>query len=236
LRLPDPDKVPLSMVDWAHAGRLVPARYRAAECFERIADHVGMRDLQAQLADFTGAGAEDFGTMDPAKLLFGPGAGWISACFVAPRPGRFSTAREGAFYVARDLGTSIAEVKYHLEADYRREGLLEPMDLEFRALRVTLKGAYHDIRTRSRTRAPWAAICAPDSHVGSQAFAARLREAGSPGILWLSLRRTGGECAAIFDPNTLRACRHETYLTFRWNGQEVDQVYERRILKFGSEV
>jgi hypothetical protein len=47
LRIPDPDKVPLSRMDWAHAGRLGPARYRAAECFERIADHAGMRDLQA---------------------------------------------------------------------------------------------------------------------------------------------------------------------------------------------
>jgi hypothetical protein len=64
----------------------------------------------------------------------------------------------------------------------------------------------------------------------SQSFAASLRAAGSAGILWLSLRREGGACAAVFDPNTLRACRHDTYLTFRWNGRDIHQVFERRIL------
>ena len=46
-----------------------------------------------------------------------------------------------------------------------------------------------------------------------------------------SLRHPGGACAAVFEPNTVRACRHETYLTFRWNGRDVTQIYEKRILE-----
>jgi hypothetical protein len=49
-------------------------------------------------------------------------------------------------------------------------------------------------------------------------------------LIYPSVRRLEGCCAAIFDPNTLRACRHDTYLTFRWNGRQVAQVYEKRIL------
>jgi len=49
-------------------------------------------------------------------------------------------------------------------------------------------------------------------------------------VVYARLRRPGGACAAIFDPNTVRACRHDTYLTFRWNGREVAQIYEKRII------
>ena len=227
--------IPEARVAWAHAARLVPARYRPADCFERIAPDPETQERQARLADYTAAGAGDLAAQDPARILFGPGAGWINACFLAPRPGRFSTARQGAFYAARELETSVAEVKHHLEASYRKEGIGEPQDLEYRALRVHLEGAFHDLRAKPRTRAPWAAVYDPAAYAASQALAGRLREAGSRGILWQSLRRAGGECCAVFDPGTLRACRHDTYLTFRWNGREVAQVYERRILAMGNE-
>ncbi len=230
MKLPRPERVPSRPVDWAQACRLVPARYRPEACFERISDTPAEGDLLVQLADLTGAGAGDFASMDPGRILFGAGAGWINAAFIAPRPGRFSSHRQGAFYAAREIETSVAEVKFHLEQDYRKEGILESMDLEYRALGVHLHGTVHDLRGCPRARAPWAAIHDPHSYAASQAFAASLRAAGSAGVLWLSLRREGGACAAVFDPNILRACRHDTYLTFRWNGRDIHQVFERRIL------
>ena len=199
-------RLPEAGVEWAQAARLVPSRYRPG-------------DLAAQ---------------DPSRILFGPGAGWINACYLVPRPGRFSTARQGAFYAARELATSLAEVRYHLELSYRTEGIQEAQDLEYRALRVHLAGTFHDLRSKARTRAPWSAVYDPVSYAASQALAGQLRGAGSRGILWLSLRHAGGECCAVFDPGTLRACRHDTYLTFRWNGREVAQVYERRILELAN--
>lgn len=225
-----PGRVPETAVAWPHAARLVPARYRPADCFERLDQDPGVQELQAVLADFTASGVGDLAAMDPSRVLFGPGAGWINAPFLAPRPGRFSTTRQGAFYAARELETSVAEVKYHLELSYRSEGIQEAQELEYRALRVHLDGTFHDIRGKARAKAPWAGIYDPVNYAASQSLAGRLRGAGSRGILWLSLRRSDGECCAVFDPATLRACRHDTYLTFRWNGREVTQVYERRIL------
>ena len=227
---PAPGRLPEADVEWPHASRLVPARYRPSDCFERIALDPGTQDLQARLADVTAAGQQDLASMDPSRILFGPGAGWINASFLAPRPGRFSTARQGAFYASEHLETSLAEVRHHLEASYRREGVREAQDLEYRALRVHLQGRLHDLRAKVRTRAPWAAIHDPASYAASQSLGDRLRQSGSRGVLWLSLRCAGGACCAVFDPNALRACRHDTYLTFRWNGREVAQVYERRIL------
>lgn len=223
-----------SRVAWSQASRLVPARYRPADCFERLAQDMATQDLQAILADCTSAGLGDLAAMDPSRILFGQGAGWINAPFLAPRAGRFSTASHGAFYAARELETSVAEVKYHLELSYRDEAVEQPQDLEYRALRVHLEGTYHDIRAKARAKAPWSAIYDPVAYAASQAFADGLRQSGSSGILWSSLRHAGGECCAVFDPCTLRACRHDTYLTFRWNGRKVAQVYERRILELGA--
>lgn len=226
-----PVRIAQTGVDWPHAARLVPARYRPPDCFERIGLDVETRNLQVTLADLTSTGFGDLAAQDPSRILFGPGAGWINAVYLVPRPGRFPTVRHGAFYAARELETSVAEVKYHLELGYRVEGVQEPQDLEYRALRVHLDGTFHDLRAKARAKAPWAAIYDPVSYAASQALADRLRGSNSHGILWCSLRHAGGECCAVFDPATLRTCRHDTYLTFRWNGWEVDQVYERRILE-----
>ena len=142
-----------SRVAWSQAARLVPARYRPADCFERLAQDMATQDLQAILADCTSAGLGDLAAMDPSRILFGQGAGWINAPFLAPRAGRFSTASHGAFYAARELETSVAEVKYHLELSYRDEAVEQPQDLEYRALRVHLEGTYHDIRAKARAKA-----------------------------------------------------------------------------------
>ena len=228
MKLPDPEPI-----RWPRASRLVPARYRAEECFERIQDpeEPAGAALLARLSALTGAaGAGDLDTLDPRHVLFGNGAGWINASFITPRPGRFSTFRRGAFYLAGNLDTSLAEVRHHLQRDYRREGITETLDLDYRALTAHLEGAFPDIRSRLGARAPWSAIYAPDSWAAAQAFGDRLRDGGAAGLVYASLRHPGGACAAVFDPNRVRACRHDTYLTFRWNGREVAQIYEKRII------
>jgi hypothetical protein len=235
MRLPSPGSIAVTPLCWPRASRLQPARYQAADCFDRIQDPEGGSPVEvlARLAALSAAcGEADL--LDPARVLFGPGAGWINAAYLCPRPGRFSSGRQGAFYLAEGLETALAEVRHHLQRDYRREAVTEAMDLEYRALAVQVEGALHDIRDHRPNRRPWSAILDPDDHLPGQAFAAGLREAGSPGLAYRSVRHPGGACAAVFDPNTLRACRHDTYLVFRWNGERISQIYEKRILAMRS--
>ncbi|BDU73015.1 RES family NAD+ phosphorylase [Mesoterricola silvestris] len=227
-----PEPVPIC---WPRAMRLVPARYRAEECFEAVRDpeNPDSGALLARLSTLTAAaGQGDLDALDPSRVLFGPGAGWINASFITPRPGRFSTSRRGAFYLAGDLETSLAEVRHHLQLNYRREGITQPLDLDYRALTAHLEGRFPDIRSRLSARAPWSAIYAPDDWSAAQRFGAEMRDAGHAALVYASLRHPGGACAAVFDPNAVRACRHDTYLTFRWNGTAVAQVYEKRFLPF----
>jgi hypothetical protein len=225
-------KLPTASIRWPRASRLVPARYRVEECFERIQDPAGgaPAELLARLSGLTAAATGDLDTLDPAHILFGAGAGWINGAFITPRPGRFSTFRRGAFSLAGDLETSLAEVRHHLQENFRREGVTEALRLDYRALVAHVEGVFPDIRAKLKVRAPWSAIYAPDAWAAAQALGDRLREAGHPGVIYASLRHPGGACAAIFNPNAIRACRHDTYLTFCWNGRAVFQIFEKRIL------
>ena len=172
-----PEAVPIS---WPRASRLVPARFRAAECFEQIQD--GDAPLAVEqlvwLCDLTVAGGLE--VMDPAKVLFGAGAGWINASLLSPRPGRFSTLRRGAFYLAGDLETSLAEVRHAIHRTYRYEGVEDALDLDYRALMAHLEGSFPDVRDKPKGRAPWSRIYAPDSWTEGQAFADRLRDHALP--------------------------------------------------------
>ena len=171
-----PGRVARTRILWRRGGRLVPACYQAADLFERIpgleaADHQPGLLRLASLSSVAGPGS--IALLDPAKILFGPGAGWINFSFLRPRPGRFSTTRWGAFYLADGLETAIAEVRHHLQARLAREGIGTSMDLDYRALKVQVQGEFHDLRTRPAGRKPWAGLLDPDSYSASQAFALR---------------------------------------------------------------
>jgi len=236
VRTPRPDRVPQALVEWPRASRLLPARFQAVDCFERVLDphEPGDGDILTHLSDLTAAaGVGDLSLMDPAQVLFGTGAGWINPSFTAPRAARFSTSSRGAFYLAEDIETCVEEVRHHLAIAYQREGVKDVLEVDYRALVLHLRGNLHDIRTRPMTRAPWSAIYAPDSYAASQAFAASLRSIGSNGIASASVRKPGGMCSAIFEPNILRSCRHDTWLAFRWDGAQVRRIVEKRIFAWG---
>jgi len=233
VNLPSPGRVPTTPLLWKTASRLLPARYQALECFERLLDpgEESLGDILSRLADLTaGSGAGDLSLLDPSRVLFGAGAGWIDTSYTIPRPARFSTAQRGAFYAADTFETAIAEVRYHIERDYRREGITEALSLDYRALRIHIQGTFHDIRGKNPARAPWSGIYAREDYRDSQAFAASLWSQGSVGLAYDSLRQRGGACVAVFDPLALRGCRHNTYLAFRWNGRAVSLVQEKRII------
>ena len=233
VKLPALSRVPVAPLHWKNGCRLLPARYQALECFERLLDpgEESLADILSRLADLTaGSGAGDLSLLDPSRVLFGAGAGWIDTSYTVPRPARFSTARRGAFYAAGDFETAVAEVRHHLERDYLREGITEPLVLDYRALRVHIQGLFHDIRGKNPARSPWSAIYASEEYRDSQAFAVALWGGGSMGLAYDSLRRSSGTCVAVFDPTALRGCRHNTYLAFRWNGRAITLVQEKRII------
>ena len=55
-----------------------------------------------------------------------------------------------------------------------------------------------------------------------------LREAGSAGVLYHSVRQPGGLCACAFRPKALKPARATQHIALHWDGQRISHWYEKR--------
>ncbi|OHC73419.1 MAG: hypothetical protein A3G18_04935 [Rhodospirillales bacterium RIFCSPLOWO2_12_FULL_58_28] len=221
--------IPVAPVEWKPCLRIIPSRFPPIRAFERVTDH---NDIDAvfeiesltnsRLRDETG----DIQLVPPEDRTSGPGAGVIMAAFthINPEGSRFSDGTFGVFYAANDLDTAIAETKHHRE-QFMRATNQRRMKLNMRVYLVDLSAALHDLRGR-RTEFPL--VYHNDNYAAGQHFAATLRSDGSDGIVYDSVRRHNGVCAAVFRPRLLSNCRQERHLCYSWNGLRIDSVYEKR--------
>jgi hypothetical protein len=57
-----------------------------------------------------------------------------------------------------------------------------------------------------------------------------LRDSGSNGIAFDSVRRNGGECIAVFRPRLVQNVRQSVHLRYVWDGNAIAEVYEIRVV------
>lgn len=183
--------------------RLIPSRFPPIPLFETVAS---ADDLSAvmELAGWTNdrLTPERLGRLPKEDWVHGrPNASVVLAAFlhVSPTGSRFNSPDLGAWYAAADLRTAIAEVGHHLRreavASRRRE-----LRRTYRAYSARLAGDYLDIRDMKETRAD---LYAPDSYAASQVFGETARKAGEDGILFASVRLSGGENVAAYRPRNV---------------------------------
>jgi len=77
---------------------------------------------------------------------------------------------------------------------------------------------FHDIR------GGWPELHDPDSYAASQRSAVELRDAGSDGILYDSVRHPGGRCIAVFYPDRIGPARQSAHLYYHWDGIGITHV------------
>ncbi|GAB5468029.1 MAG: hypothetical protein Kilf2KO_10590 [Rhodospirillales bacterium] len=92
---------------------------------------------------------------------------------------------------------------------------------------VDLAGRLHDLRAAA---ALYPAVYDKADYAAGQALAKRLRAAASQGLVYDSVRRAGGTCAAVFRPRLLSKGRQERHLCYVWDGRDISEVYEKRTL------
>jgi hypothetical protein len=90
-----------------------------------------------------------------------------------------------------------------------------------RVVEADLDGTLHDLRG---LRAEHEVLYDAGSYAASQPWAKRLRESGSNGIVYDSVRHAGGQCVAVFRPRLLRRARQAEHLLYRWNGEQMAEV------------
>ena len=215
-------------VAWKPCWRIIPSRFPPIQLFERIAHPADLEAIIAleemtnpRLRDEIG----DIQLVAPEERIAGPGTSVIMAAFthLNPAGSRFSNGSYGVYYAGMTLDTAIRETAHHREA-FMRATNQPRMELDQRVYLADLDAALHDIRGRGEEQA---GLYDPDSYGVSQSFARGLREAGSSGVVYDSVRHEGGQCAAVFRPKALSNCRQEKHLCFVWDGARVSEVYEK---------
>lgn len=223
---------PLQRVRWSAAVRIIPSRYPPVDLFERVADPEDFDAIYALEARTNPRLRDEIGEIElvsPRERVLGPGSSYIMAPFthLSPEGGRFNDAAFGAYYAARKRATALAETRWH-RARFLRRTAEPPMEIEMRVLEARLDARLHDLRGESGVLP---GIHDPGSYALSQRLGRRLRDDGSWGIAWDSVRREGGHCVAVFRPRALAECRQAEHLVYVWDGERISEVYEKRLYR-----
>jgi hypothetical protein len=124
----------------------------------------------------------------------------------------------------------VAEVSHHRTEFLRRTA--EPaIDLDMRLISANVEAELHDLRIGADAQPAertYASVLDPDDYGASQRLGAALRQGGSWGIRYPSVRDPGGECVAIFRPRALRHARSALHIGLHWDGQRITHWFEKR--------
>ncbi len=150
------------------------------------------------------------------ELVFGvPNFRIINAAFTYPRPegSRFNDGERGAWYCAFELQTAMAEIVFHKTVEYQEINRFDD-SVSYQALLADFSGAFHDLRATPE----FADCLAPDSYLASQELALRLLDTGAMGIVYPSVRCSGGTNLACFRPALVGNLRRGDAFRLTWAG------------------
>lgn len=227
-----PRAIDVIATDWTPCYRIIPSRFPPIGLFDKVAhpdDLEAVFLIEAMTNDRLRDEVGELALVPIEDRVAGPGSTPIMAAFthLNPEGSRFTDGSFGVFYASLALDTAIAETKHHRARFLAATG--EPaQEVDMRVYAVDLHARLHDIRGTAKSFAPFHL---PDSYAHSQPLASELRDAGSDGIRYRSVRHPGGECTAVFRPRLLSNCRQERHLCYVWDGAAIKTVYEKKSLE-----
>ena len=221
--------IPIAPTEWHPCHRLIPSRYPTVGLYDAIADPADLDVVFAIEALTNPRIRDEIGQLQlvaPQERVSGAGSTVVMAAFthLNPEGSRFSDGRYGVYYAAQALDTAIAEVSHHRAVFLARTQ--EPaIDVDMRLITAHLDAPLHDLRALGKVGA---ALFDPDHYAAPQALGRRLREAGSWGVQFESVRHTGGLCVGVFRPKALRNAKSGTHIALHWDGQRITHWFEKR--------
>lgn len=201
--------------------RLIPSilgRKEGRGGLERIADDDGhlpdLVDMDSATNDRLLAESGWFPGIGVDELVAGiPNHHIVNAAFTHTHGNRFNSSDRGAWYAGFEIETSQAEIAWHVSCDLDEIGVVEE-SIAYDDYLADFSGEYHEIREGTA----FGQCLDPDSYVESRKLAETLLMAGSPGIIYPSVRRTGGTCIACFRPALVSNVRKAARYRFTWSG------------------
>lgn len=224
--------ISVHMVSWRPCWRIVPSRFPPIQLFERVTDPADLEaviTVESMTNDRLRDEVGNLQLVPDDDRISGPGTSHIMAAFthLNPAGSRFSDGTYGVYYAASALETAVSETIYHREQFMRATS--EPqMELDMRVLLANLEQQLHDIRGMQTEHAT---VYSPDDYIAAQALGRNIRAQNAWGIVYDSVRHSGGECVSVFRPPALSNCRQERHLCYIWDGQRISRWYQKRSLQ-----
>jgi hypothetical protein len=217
--------------DWDKLYRLVSSHFPPIDLFENVVDPQDLDivfAIEALTNDRLRDEAGDLALVAVDDRISGVGTSPIMAAFThIGSASRFTDgAAFGIYYGAKALNTAFAETIYH-----REQFLLatnEPdTELTMRCYINKVALPLHDIRGETFTSLYNEDYSAP------QQLAKALREAGSNGLVYRSVRDVGGECVAAFRPKAVTIPLQGGHYKYIWSGkkQKIEHILEVNLIK-----
>ena len=214
---------------WRQAWRIIASRYPPIALFERVSDNPAVWDVLIELEQATNPRVRDeageIALVPLGRRVSGPNASWVMAPFthINRNGSRFSDGSYGVYYAARSLQTAIRETGYHF-ARFAADSNDPPRREDMRVLLGSVSATLHDVSKldEKTTRR----ILDPQSYTHSRPFAAELREDGSDGIVYPSVRDEGGSCIATFWPDVAGVPVQERHLQYEWDGARFSRWFD----------
>jgi hypothetical protein len=223
------DGVPIVVEAFPRTVRLVTtARLRAA-VLAALADG---EDELADLAEIEGATsarmiAQDRGIsgLRANELVYDvPHAHFINASFAYAKPqqpNRFNGPNRGAWYAALVVATCLAEVGFHLTNMLADAGDYNAT-VEYAEMFSSMAGDFLDLRQAPAHPALGADIAT--AYPVGNALADGARAAGLNGIIYPSVRQSGGTCIAALRPAAVQSVRQGAVYRMIWRGSPTPTI------------
>jgi RES domain-containing protein len=137
-------------------------------------------------------------------------------------PSRFSNGSYGVYYAGRKFETALREVAYH-RGRFHANTKDRATRTAFKTIIASIAKTLHDLR-----KGDWKELLNPDpARYGlPQAFGAQLKEAKSNGLVYPSVRHSGGECIGAFWPNVLSDLAEGKRIALKWDGHRIKAWFD----------
>ena len=208
---------------------MIASRYPPIDLYERVSSDPAVWDALIAAEMLTNPRVRDqLGNIHLVPIeerVSGPGASYVMAPFthLNPKGGRISDATHGAYYAAEDLPTAVAETGYHF-ARFAADSADGPRYEEMRVIVGRIDADLHDLEQLDAAgRGP---LLDPIDYTRSQAFAVALRDIGSTGVHYPSVRRAGGKCVAVFRPSAAGVPVQTQHLKYHWDGTAMRRYFD----------
>ena len=224
--------IPLTLLRRYDLNRLIPSRFvededsvlaSIADDYDHLKDlfeldNATNQRLWAELDRMPGIGVDE--------LVFGiPNFRVINAAFTYPRPegSRFNGPDRGAWYCSFELDTALAEVVFHKTVEYAEINFFNDT-VSYQLYVANFSSEFHDIRSLEDKEK----YLNVKSYLDSQLMAEQLLKEGSLGVIYPSVRKTGGTNLVCFRPALVGDVRKTDQFEFTWSGNTQPEIKKKR--------